>query len=475
MMLESSSSIKVKEVDGDRLSESSTKPLYFSKVTIEGDNSSCPLSDSFYKAILDQALTNPLQNVNTSLMTFQDIKRNFLYTGLYQDVNVSFEEDTAGASIEYLRGKVPREYGIELPIPTHAKVLLKPSVVYNNSAATTTLEDDSAAVDFCRTWMNQLGFADSAMLYWGIKYDPVKASWGNMSSKGDFSIPLTRNPSIRGLLNFEYSELTGLNDFQALGEKKFEYITSMGFQKSWLLNNCKSIPTFYSGLSFTGRNNGMETNKEQNSVFSLKTGIISQFCHDSRKFYGTLPVSGHLVKVNNEYVVSQSEMASVDESIDASFEKFQMSYEHHSSFFKNVLTRSFDFQFGGILPMGENAKVDSQDKFYLGGSCSMKGFQSKGVSAGGNNFYYKFGLRSSHKLFHNPLNSPLRFQLFLDFGNAFSSIKNAFDSYAASTGASLVYKTPQGDMDLTYAYPLTSRSQDITKPGFSFGLTFSYF
>ncbi|QLG72065.1 hypothetical protein HG535_0C04190 [Zygotorulaspora mrakii] len=473
-MSEKNSSV-INKFEQATLDESSTKPLYFSKVTIEGDNGSSPLSNGFYKTILEHPLTAPLQNVDSSLSMFQAIRNNFLYTGLYQDVSVSFEQDYDSATLEYMRNGIPHEYGIELPIPTHAKISLKPSALYNSNAASTTINDDSASLAVCRTWLNQLGLADSEMLYWGINYNPIKSAWEGITCKGFVSVPLMRNPSIKGLLDFEYNELTDLSSDSQTTKKDYENVTSMGFKKSWILDNCKSIPFFYTGLSFTNR---LSRNKNDKSgearEYYLKTGVISQFQHDTRKFFGTLPISGYLLKLNNEYVLSQSNLHSLDESIENNFNKFQFNLEHHVSYLKNIFTRSFDLQFGGIVPMAEIESVHPADRFCSTGTNLLRGFQPSS-SDFANNFYYKVGLNTSHKIYRTPLNSPLRLGLFLNIGNAFNDLQNAFDSYAAAAGASLFYKTPQADMDLTYAYPLTSRPQDIAKPGFSFGIKFSYF
>lgn len=116
-----------------------------------------------------------------------------------------------------------------------------------------------------------------------------------------------------------------------------------------------------------------------------------------------------------------------------------------------------------------------QDRFYLGGLNSLKGFHFNGVGLGGRNFYYKLGLSVSHKLINTPLESPLRLQYFLNVGNSAGDLKTTFYSYAAATGVSLLYKTPEAVMDLTYAHPLTTRPGDLSKPGLSLGVSLSFF
>lgn len=470
------------DLTGD-IASSETKPLYISKISIDGDNSLSPLSGSVYRAILDQALSHPVQNVSSSLYTFGDIRRKLMCTGLYQDVRITLEQDLDAQSSELMHGKTAQDYGIESPLATHARILLKPSSVYNSTAGTTSLLDDSAAIAISRSYMNLLGHADSETFHLGLQYNPQIASWEGKSLKGSFSLPLTKNPSVRANLDFEGTKMEqkskpyiAENDFH----DELQYSLSAGLQKRWILEQSNSVPNFYAGISSTNRDIsglGAQASKlfTQFSGKYNKTSLKTKFHNDTRKYFGTLPVSGYQILVNNEHVLSQTKGSSQVLPQEDNFSKFDFSLEHHSSHWKNKLTNSLDLQFGGIIPFGEKMDVHPMDRWYLGGLGSMKGFQINGVGAGGSNFFYKVALTSSQKLFNTPIDSPLRLQFFMNLGNTFNDLNTATASYAVATGISLTYKTPQANLDLTYAHPLTARSQDISKPGLSFGITFSYF
>lgn len=473
-----------KKLEEGGLEGTETKPLYISKISIDGDNVNSPLSNSSYKAILDQALSQPLQNVGSSLYTFGDIRRKLLCTGLYQDVKITLENDVDISSQDFLRENVPREFGIELPLATHAKILLTPSAVYNSTAGTTSLFDDAASVAISRSCMNLFGRADSEFIHLGLNYNPESSRWEGKSLKGMFSLPLTKNPSVRANINVDAVKM----DMRSKpylspedGHDLYQYTLSAGLQKRWILEQATSVPNLYAGISSTNRAISGLGDKASESITKYsgsfnKTAVEMRFHNDTRKFFGAFPVSGYELLIQNDYVVSQSNAAHQSVSPEKNFSKFNVSLQHHTSHLQNKLTNSIDFQLGALVPFGnEKDCIHPLDKWYLGGLDSLKGFQSNSVGLRGSNFYYKLALTSSQKVINTPLDSPLRLQFFMNLGNTFNDLASARDSLAAATGVSLAYKTPQADLDLTYALPLTSRLHDITKPGISFGVTFSYF
>lgn len=473
-----------KKLEESSLEGSGTKPLYISKISIDGDNVNSPLSNSSYKAILDQALTQPLQNVGSSLYTFGDIRRKLLCTGLYQDVKITLESDPDITSQDYLRERVPRELGIELPLATHAKILLTPSAVYNSTAGTTSLFDDRASMAVTRSCMNLFGRGDSEYIHMGLNYDPETSKWEGKSLKGLLSVPLTKNPSVRANLNLDAVKMDMrskpyLNPED--GHDLYQYSLSAGLQKRWIMEQVTAVPTLYAGISSSNRcisgleDQASETFTKYSGNFN-KIAVDMKFHNDTRKYFGTFPISGYELLIHNEYVISQSNALHQSLPTERNFSKLHFSWQHHTSHWQNKLTNSLDIQLGALIPFGsEQDGIHPLDQWYLGGLDSLKGFQSNSVGLRGSNFYYKLCLTSSQKVIKTPLDSPLRLQFFMNLGNTFNDLRCARNSCAAATGVSLVYKTPQADVDFTYALPLTSRLQDISKPGISFGVTFSYF
>lgn len=463
---------------------SETKPLYISKISLVGDNGSSPLSDSLCRAILGDALSHPLQNVENSIHTFEHIKRKLLFTGLFRDVSVTLDNDIDGAPLSTLRKAIPKSLGLEMPLLTHAKILLQPTVNYASSLATTTLSDDVISLGGRKTWKNLLGQADAESLNLGLQWNPVTSHWDAKSIRGTFSLPLVRVPSVRALVEVQgwQSDLRSKPFISHEDEHSEQHLAvDAGFEKRWVCDKSRSVPLLYTGISVVRRNlEQLEPNaSESYSFFSgpyEKTSIISHFTQDTRKCIGSFPLSGFLCKCNNEYVISQSQGVSKPLSHSKNFNKVELQLQHHTSYWQNRITRSLELQGGNIFPLGnESQMVHPQDRFYLGGLNSFKGFHLNGVGIGGKNFYYKLGVSASHKLMNTPLDSPLRLQYFVNVGNNASSFKSAFDSYAAATGISLVYRTPEAMMDLTYAHPLTARPCDLSKPGLSLGVSLSFF
>ncbi|GAV55109.1 hypothetical protein ZYGR_0AS04320 [Zygosaccharomyces rouxii] len=465
------------------LHNNETKPLYISKIVLDGDNGSSPLSDSLCKAIFDEALTQPLQNVQNSINIFEDIRKKLLFTGLFSDVNITLDNDPDATSLSQLNKGISESYGIETPLSTQVKVLLKrPN--YNTLSGTSTLSDDNISLAGSKSWKNLLGQADAENLGLGFNWNPVTNQWDGKDARFSFSLPLVKMPSVRAIVEAE-----GVN--RDLCSRPFiapedehsqqQYAVGAGFQKRWVCNISKSVPLLYTGVSVVRRNLN-EFKPTASGLYAPfkgpfdKTSFVTSFTHDTRRHIGSFPLSGYQFQLNNEYVISQSQGASKQLPHGHNFNKTAFHLEHHASHWQDKITRSFQLQGGGIYPLGAEAQtVHPLDRFQLGGLNSLKGFHLNGVGTGGQNFFYKLGLNFSHKLSNTPTNAPLRLQYFFNLGNTSSDYKTVFNSYAAATGLSLVYKTPQALLDLTYAHPLTSRPQDLSKPGLSLGVSLTFF
>lgn len=466
------------------IQKNETKPLYISKIILEGDNGASPLSDSLCKAVFDEALSQPLQNVQNSISTFEDIRKKLLFTGLFSDVNIIMDNDPDATSISQVNKDISESYGIETPLATQVKVSLK-HPEYNTVSGTSTLSDDNISLAGSKTWKNLFGQADAENLSLGVNWNPLTNQWDGKDARFSFSLPLVKIPSVRAIVEAESVKRDFISKPFIAPEDEHsqqQYAVGAGFQKRWVCNVSKSVPLLYTGVSVVRRN----LNEFKPTVSGLyapfkgpfdKTSFVTSFLHDTRKYVGSFPLSGYQFQFNNEYVISQSQGTSQQLPHGYNFNKTAFHLEHHGSHWQNKITRSFQLEGGGIYPMGpESQTVHPVDRFQLGGLNSLKGFHLNGVgTGGGQNFFYKLGLSVSHKLISTPANTPLRLQYFFNLGNTSSNYKTIFNSYAAATGLSLVYKTPQASMDLTYALPLTSRPQDLSKPGLSLGVALTFF
>lgn len=464
------------------LHDNETKPLYISKIVLNGDSSLSPLPESLCRAIFDEALTQPLQNVQNSIILLENIRKKLLFTGLFSDVNLTLDNDPDAVSLSKLNKNISEPYGIEAPLSTQVKVSLKSSN-FNAFSGTSTLSDDDISIAGSKSWKNILGQADAENLGIGVHWNPISNKWDGKNARFIFSLPLVKMPSVRAIVEAQgFKRDLFSKPFIAPEDEhsQQEYTVGTGFQKRWICNISKSVPLLYTGVSVAHRN--LQGFKPVASEFYTpfkgtfdKTSFVTSFIHDTRRCIGTFPLSGYQFQLNNEYVISQSQRGFKQLPYGYNFNKTTFHLEHHASHWRDKITRSFQLQGGGIYPLGPEARiVHPLDRFQLGGLNSLKGFHLNGIGTGGQNFFYKLGLSISHKL-SNTSNAPLRLQYFLNVGNASSNYKTIFKSYAAATGLSLIYKTPQALLDLTYAHPLTSRPQDLSKPGLSVGMSLTFF
>ncbi|SCU85221.1 LAFA_0D14532g1_1 [Lachancea sp. 'fantastica'] len=463
------------------LHNSALKPLFITSITVDGDNKSSPLSDAVFKSVLEPVLSQPLQTLEQSVTNFSDIKRKLVFTGLFKDVRVVLDKETEASGLDKIPEDAIKDYSLESPIPTAAKIVLSP-IELNKATATSTTSDSISAFGSRYSVINALGRAEILTLQNQLRFVPFKGSVDENSLEAKLVVPLQKNPSVKAVVDANYAKID-LRDvhFVESHDRTLQNQASVniGVQKAWLSGKFECIPTFYNGLSIVARNfkDPFSASTAAADTPYVKNSLVSHFSFDNRQFFGLFPSSGVKFALNNEYVLSQKQE---NESVSTtghggSFNKIALTLQAQRSFFKNMVINSLDFACGGIVPLGETAsKVHHIDKFYLGGLSSLKGFCRNEVGSNGGDFFYKLQVASSFKLPNTPIDSPLRLQCFLNGGDVFSAKPSTF-SYAASSGLSLLYKSSVANMDLTYALPITNRPQDVAKPGFSFGVSLSLF
>jgi len=130
------------------------------------------------------------------------------------------------------------------------------------------------------------------------------------------------------------------------------------------------------------------------------------------------------------------------------------------------LIASTKLTMGYIGEVGQPVPID--EKFYLGGIYSLRGYQSRSVSptnpatpTAGNTYIY---LGGNKEVFGNveltfPLipDAGLKGVLFFDYGNSFNDKKAVFDTMLMSYGYGIRWASPIGPLRLEYGIPINPR------------------
>lgn len=469
-------------------SKSGKKAVYFTKVTVEGDNQFSPVSDDLYKSIFDQVLSDPLQRLETALDSCKDIQRKLLFTGLYQSAEVSLDYDIDAESSIFLETKIPKNLDVEAPIPTIANIKLIPAT-YSRGFLTTTTRDTYCSAGGRLLWLNSFGKAETVSLDGSVNYTPLSSKIDERLIGIKLTLPFPKNPSIRTIATINH---TYLNLFKQpfIGEsdehKQSQIGFSTGIAKKIICNGNKTIIDAFSGFTVAVRNiygfadslAVSDSIKQFQGTFT-KTSFLSNLVWDSRTFYSLFPVSGRRFEISEEYVLNQGFSSGKPVPQDSNFNKILLSYETHNPIFNTFIVNSLNINAGAIVSLSGKSKplVHLLDSFYLGGMKSLKGFERNSVGNSAGLLFYSLGVSSSVKLPNTPVDSPLRLKSFIHFGDVLNNWKDLGTNRppALSSGLSLVYNAGFANMDLTYALPIRVRDYDIAKPGFSFGLDLSFF
>lgn len=467
------------------VNHSATKPIFLTSIAVDGDNKLSPVSNALFESILDPVLSQPLQTLEHTLESLDEVREKIMYTGLFQEVTVSLDNDVSAASVDKLKKSFPEDYALEYPLPSIAKINLKP-LEYHKYSVTSSTSDTFSSLGGRISFINSLGRAESLVVQGDARYTPFEGKIDEQSVNTKLLLPLQKNPSLKAVLDLTYAKLDFSNQpflDTADEHKQNQYSLSLGVQKHWISKRTEAAPSLFTGVTMVARNvygfkepNAVSDSIKQFNGTFVKNSFITQFLHDSRKFFGLFPASGSKFAIKNEYVLAQN-FPNRKEAVpqDKNFDKLGISYEKHVPFFKSLIVNSMSFAYGGIFQIGEPpAVVHTMDKFYLGGLATLKGFERNSIGEHGGHFYCKLALASSFKIPNTPANSPLRMQFFLNAGDVFNKGPLP-QSLASSSGISLIYKTALANMDLTYAVPLSNRITDGHKPGFSFGVALSLY
>jgi outer membrane protein insertion porin family len=175
---------------------------------------------------------------------------------------------------------------------------------------------------------------------------------------------------------------------------------------------------------------------------------------------------------------------------DNKFARFITDHTYFHPIYKKLIA-STKLTLGYVGEVGQTVPID--EKFYLGGIYSLRGYKSRTVAPikiqlvkdiNGNQVNQQVYLGGSKEAFGNveltfPLLSEvgLKGVLFFDYGNSFEDTSTFFDTLLTSYGFGIRWASPIGPLRLEYGIPINPRTGDVvdSKSGrleFSIGTMF---
>ncbi|EDO16745.1 hypothetical protein Kpol_1003p51 [Vanderwaltozyma polyspora DSM 70294] len=190
------------------------------------------------------------------------------------------------------------------------------------------------------------------------------------------------------------------------------------------------------------------------------------------------PNKGNLLKISNELALNQ-------------YFKSQMEFSSSKSWYQdNFFTLMGTYKFGWITKIDDNDKpLHISDKFHLGGSNDVRGFQLMGLGpkqindAIGGDMFSAYGISLFSKLpFKKFSDSNFRLHAFFNGGKLVNQNTNTFDRNLQSLfkenslaiGTGIIFKHPVARFELNFTLPLTSYSTDHVRKGFQYGIGMSF-
>ncbi|XP_019849234.1 PREDICTED: sorting and assembly machinery component 50 homolog [Amphimedon queenslandica] len=218
-----------------------------------------------------------------------------------------------------------------------------------------------------------------------------------------------------------------------------------------------------------GFDNGVPMSIRKDAGHSLKSSLKHVLVTDNRDD-PLLPSEGYLTKLTHEVAGLGG---------DICFSKAEVQTQMFKEIFPEwVLGLSF---WGGLLKPFSPSKIN--DRFLLGGSTTLRGFEMWGVGphrhgySYGGEAYWATGL---HLFLPLPFTSGeffrrIRFHGFLTAGNlnelcSLSSFLNLLKETRLSGGFGMHCRLGIAQIELNYAIPLRAQSHDRLKPGLQFGI-----
>ncbi|XP_048728187.1 sorting and assembly machinery component 50 homolog [Ostrea edulis] len=302
----------------------------------------------------------------------------------------------------------------------------------------------------------------------------------NRSLKGDhggafrFSKPLNGNPDVRFStsvyeMNLEYP-WSGFKEKSRGINMDFTFPSSLG-------KHCLRWEGIWRDLRALSRTTSF-TVREQ-AGHSLKSSLKHQFTRDERDA-PILPSKGALFKMEQEF-------AGLGGNVE--FFKHDMELQFNQ---KLVLDTVIQMSLAGgvVKNPNPNEEIRINDRFFLGGPLTLRGFNARGVgphsdeNALGGETYWAGGLHLYTPLPFRPgkggFGDFFRSHFFINAGNVYNlqsdksvleNLKGLSDEFRLSYGAGIVLMLGNlARMELNYVVPLRAQARDSVNTGLQFGI-----
>ncbi|TPX37012.1 hypothetical protein SmJEL517_g01061 [Synchytrium microbalum] len=442
---------------------SHSRPVHVSAIRIQGANRTQPsLIEHHIKPILDCA------TVGDAILTAQAACQQLSRLGIFEHVGLVIDspQDVYAGTIS---GKESMDVIIE--VKETNRVFAKTYADFQN---------DQARSGVSGKLRNPFGYGEIIEGFWQKNIDAsLEKAPGDLlkdmtsSYQVEMSAPVNADPDTRtnvGLFN--------LNRSKELFSSHFENVTG-AFARIKFLSPLGQHDLAYEGAirHIHSLSDKASLNVRQDAGHSLKSGISHSVVRDTRDDV-TIPTRGYFIRLYKELAGLGGDVKYVKGEIDA-----QYSIPIFSGLHMTATAR------GGVLqPLGGD-RTRINDRFFLGGMTSVRGFtyNSIGPRAGNDNIggdvFWSAGLSLISRLPGRLNYDPLRLHAFVNAGSASmldkqasmaSNIKTAFSAPTSSAGLGLIMQFSMVRLELNYCLPVTVTASDTFKKGWNWGIGLSF-
>lgn len=248
----------------------------------------------------------------------------------------------------------------------------------------------------------------------------------------------------------------------------------LGYEASWRKIRVEDI---LSRFSLLGQDTTASMSVRHHAGHSLKSAVSHTFSRDTRND-PLLPSTGHYFRIFQE-------CAGLGGDVDYIKHEFE-AQAATSPIRKIALTGTLR---GGLLIPTSGTQSRINDRFFIGGPSSVRGFRYSGLGprdrgdALGGDVYYAAGLSLMTCLPKVPNSWPLFGHVWLNAGSllpldrskpAIQTLQELVRTPSIATGLGLVYRHSVVRLELNLCVPLAAVEGEISKKGVQFGLGISF-